>query len=284
MHAASGDVLGARLSTDSGAGRELTLETLANHAPPDASRRVKMNATLSPELLGQGTTIRLSFHIAYAAHAAPVPVTDIQLLLPAGLSVASSELGLDVCSPAQLERRGALGCPPNSLMGHGSALSKVPFGSAFIIERTRILLFSGPLSGGHPQLLFLASGSFPVIADLVFSSLVLPADRPFGGLIDTHLPLVPSVPEGPDLALVDFATTIGPQGIVYRERVNGKLVSFRPKGIFLPNKCTRGFRFEALLTFQDGVKARADTTVACPRLRHAPTGRAVAHRSGITPH
>jgi hypothetical protein len=151
-------------------------------------------------------------------------------------------------------------------MGRGSALTEVPFGSTFVTEPASVTLFSGPLKDGHPQLLFLASGELPVLTDLVFSALVLPARAPFGGLLDTTLPLVPSVRGGPDVALVRLQTTIGAKGITYYERVKGRTISFRPRSILLPQRCPRrGFAFAAHLRFQDNTQARASATVPCPR-------------------
>jgi hypothetical protein len=193
-------------------------------------------------------------------------VTDVQLLLPPGLSIATSDLGLETCSLSSLEQEGLAGCPPDSLMGRGSAVAEVPFGSEFISEPAQVTLFSAPLQNGHPQLLFLASGELPVLANLVFGALVLPAQAPFGGLIDTTLPLVPSVRGGPDMALVRLQTTIGAKGITYYERVKGKTISFRPRSLVLPRSCPHGgFAFAADLSFQDGTHSSAATTVPCPR-------------------
>jgi hypothetical protein len=229
---------------------------------------VRLTASLSPEWLGAETTIRVGFQIATPAGRMPTPVTEVQLLLPPGLSIATSDLGLETCVPSQLEHHGLAGCPHNSLMGRGSALAAVPFGSAFVTEPALVTLFSGPVKDGHPQLLFLASGELPVLADLVFAALVLPAKAPFGGLLKTTLPLVPSVPNGPDVALIRLQTTIGAKGITYYERVKGKTISFRPRGILLPKSCPPGgFAFAARLTFQDATHASAGAVVRCPRSR-----------------
>jgi hypothetical protein len=227
---------------------------------------VKLTAAFSPERLGAETTIRVGFQIATPVGEAPSPVTGVELLLPVGLALASSDLGLETCSPSSLEREGLAGCPPDSLMGRGSALSEVPFGSEFVTEPAQVTLFSGPLQNGHFQLLFLASGELPVLANFVFGALVLPAQAPFGGVIDTTLPLVPSVRGGPDMALVRLQTTIGAKGITYYERVKGRTISFRPRSLLLPKSCPAGgFQFGARLTFQDATQASAGTTVACPR-------------------
>jgi hypothetical protein len=229
---------------------------------------VKLTASFSPEHLGAGTTIGFGLRVSTPAGNAPSPVTDIELLLPPGLGISTSDLGLETCAPSRLEREGLAGCPPDSLMGRGSAAAEVPFGSAFVTEQAPLELFSGPLQDGHPQLLFFASGEYPVLANLIFGALVLPAKAPFGGLLNTTLPLVPSVPEGPDVALVRLQTTIGPSHITYYEHVDGKTVSFHPRGILLPGSCPRGgFAFAARLIFQDGTGAGARTVIPCPRGR-----------------
>jgi len=227
---------------------------------------VSLSATFSPEHLGAGTTIRIGFQVSTPAGRAPSPVTDVELLLPHGLSIATSDLGLETCQPAQLEAKGLAGCPPDSLMGRGSAAAQVPFGATSVTEQAPIDLFSGPLHDGHPQLLFFAEGEYPVLANIIFGAVVLPAQAPFGGALNATLPLVPSVTDGPDVALVRLQTTIGAKGIVYTERVKGKTIHFRPRGIVLPKSCPRGgFAFAAHLTFQDATTASAGTAIPCPR-------------------
>jgi hypothetical protein len=240
--------------------------TAAQPAQASQAHTVSLTATFSPERLGAGTTIRIGFQVSTPAGRAPSPVTDVELLLPTGLSIATSDLGLETCVPAKLESEGLAGCPPDSLMGRGSAAAEVPFGSASVTERAPVRLFSGPLQNGHPQLLFFAEGEYPVLANIIFGALVLPAQSPFGGVLNAELPLVPSVTDGPDVALVQLTTTIGAKGITYYERVKGKTIGFHPRGILLPKSCPRGgFTFAAHMTFQDATHASAHTTVPCPR-------------------
>jgi hypothetical protein len=241
---------------------------LALPSPARAAPSVRLTASFSPDRLGAGTTIKVGFQIAYPSGQAPLAATEIQFFLPRGLGIATSELGLQSCLPAQLELGGRAACPPNSLMGHGSAVTAVPFGSRFVIEHTAVTLFSAPVENGNPQLLFVATGESPVIAEVIFAALILPAGPRFGGVIDTRLPLVPSVPNGPDVALLGLQTTIGPAGITYRENVGGRIVSFRPRGILLPKSCPRGgFPFAVHLSFSDGSGAGAGAAVPCPRRR-----------------
>jgi hypothetical protein len=88
------------------------------------------------------------------------------------------------------------------------------------------------------------------------------------------LPLVPSVPEAPDAALVKLTTTIGPSHITYYEYRKGRTIPYHPRGIRLPSSCPRGgFRFAANFTFNDGSHASAAAQVACPTPRVSGKGR-----------
>jgi len=162
---------------------------------------------------------------------------------------------LDIATPLAASRAAA-------------AAAEVPFGAAFVTERAPIALFSGPLQDGHPQLLFFAEGEYPVLANIMFVALVLSARAPFGGLLSTTPPLIPSVPDGPDVALVQLQTTIGAKGITYYEHVHGRTIDFHPRGIVLPRSCPRGgFAFAAHLSFQDGTGAGAGAVVPARWLR-----------------
>jgi hypothetical protein len=226
---------------------------------------VRFNASLSPERLGASTTIGIGFEVLTPPGATPSPPAGMRLLLPRGLSVADSELGLQTCRAAKLVREGPAGCPPNSPIGHGSATAVLPFGSQLISEPVAVTLFSSPLQDGHPTMLVYAHGEHPVLASLVFPGAIPAGSSSSSGLIETTLPPVPGLPEGPDVALVRLHTTIGPQGILYRERAHGGLIRFHPQGAALPALCPRGgFRFRLRLSFLDGARASARTSVPCP--------------------
>lgn len=83
-----------------------------------------------------------------------------------------------------------------------------------------------------------------------------------------NIPLVPTLPEAPDISVVQVRSTLGPLHLTYYEEVSGRRVAYEPKGILLPNRCPRGgFRFVADFGFQDGSRASAHTAVPCPRSR-----------------
>lgn len=246
----------------------LTLALLCILAPPQAaavSEHASLHATFTPDRLGTPTTITFSFHLATTEGAAPPPLTSMDLRMPAGVGYATTTLGLALCSEAALLARGLAGCPPNSRLGYGSALVEVPFGTGAGHEIPEIQAVAGPSPTGNMVVLFYANGLFPVSAQLAFSGEVLPDSGRFGSQLSTNVPLVTSVPGGPDVSIVNVQTTIGPSHLTYYKHVHGRLVPFRPRGVSVPERCPRGgFPFAASFTFQDGAHTSAQTTVPCP--------------------
>ncbi len=235
-------------------------------APARSDPAVSLTAALTPERLGAGTTIHFGFTIPIPVGHAAVPIRQIDLLYPANLGIATSGLGLSTCRAEILEARGPPGCPSNSVMGYGSGLVEVPFGPETLQETTRTTTFMAPVHNGQLSLLFYVDGESPVSAQLVFPGLVLAAPDPFGGDLNAILPLIPSVPEAPDAALVKLKTTLGPSHITYYEYRKGHTIPYHPRGILLPRSCPHGgFQFAAQFTFNDGSHSSAHATVPCPR-------------------
>jgi hypothetical protein len=239
---------------------------------------VKLHATLTPERLGQSTTIGFDFQIIAPAGRVPSPVSEVNISYPGEFGIALSGLGLATCSQLVLEVAGPAGCPADSRMGYGTALAEIPIGPEIIKERAKIALVRSPVQNGHIAMLISAEGLSPVDANVVFPATLLPAPAPFGGLFQINVPLVPSLPEAPDVALVEARSTLGPLHLTYYEKVNGKIEAYHPKGVLLPESCPRGgFPFGVALAFQDGTHARARTTVPCPRSRSRTRRRRSEH-------
>jgi hypothetical protein len=231
-----------------------------------AAPSVSLTATLTPERLGHGTTLGFGFDIATPPGHVPPPLTQLSVLYPANIGIALSGVGIATCTAVTLEIFGPEGCPADSRMGFGSALAEIPIGPEIVQENGEISVVRAPTQNGHFAILVYAKGVRPVDARIVFPGLLLGAPSPFGGLIRMAVPLVPSVPEAPDVAVVHVQTTIGPSHLTYYERVHGKLVAYNPQGILLPNRCPRGgFQFGATFSFLDGSRASAHTAVPCPR-------------------
>ncbi len=150
-------------------------------------------------------------------------------------------------------------------MGYGTALAEIPLGPSIVYETGHVTIVRTVSHAGHLGLLMYVNAEEPVSEQIVFPGLVLPATTPFGGRLNMNIPLIPSLPEGPDAAVVQFHASLGPLHLRYHEYIHGHRINFKPRGIPLPNTCPHGgFRFSAKFAFQDGSHSNASATVPCP--------------------
>jgi hypothetical protein len=240
-----------------------------------AAQTVRLRAGFSPDRLGASTTVSFAFTIAGPAGQTPSPLTNLDLRLPTGIGIATTNLGLATCDPAELILGGPEGCPANARVGYGSASAAVPYGPEVITENVAISAFMGGRQDEHFTVLFFAEGFSPVFAQLVIPGSLL--EDAAGVHIDAVLPIVPSVPEGPNVALTHLQSTIGPRHITYYGHSHGRLIAFHPRGVRVPVSCPRGgFRFVGDFAFEDGSHTRTSATVPCPassRSARTPGGR-----------
>lgn len=231
----------------------------------EARQSVRLKASLSPEVLGHETALGFDFLIHTPRGRVPSPVLGVALRYPNDIGIAISGLGVETCRQAALEALGLRACPPDSIMGGGAATVEIPVGPTIVRELTKITVLRAPDSAGRFALIFFADGTSPVLAQLALPAFLLSANPPFGGNLDIHLPLVPSLPESPDVALIHLHATIGPEHLTYYERVHGRTIAFRPRGIRLPKSCPRGgFPFAATFAFSDGTHGTTRTSTPCP--------------------
>jgi hypothetical protein len=231
-----------------------------------AAQTTSMAASFTPERLGAATAVSLDFRIV-ADGRAPAGLSGVQLAYPAGLGFATSGLGVASCSPEALELVGGEACPPNSVMGSGSATVALPLGPEVVEENVRLTLFAGPSTDGFVHVLLYASGTFPVYAQVVFSGVLLP------GRLNIVVPPIPSLPAAADVALEQLRLTLGGR-LTYYERVNGRSVTYHPPGVGLPARCpSGGFPFVTTFTFMDGSRSTTRTAVPCPPRRAARGAR-----------
>ena len=189
----------------------------------------------------------------------------MNLHLPSGIGLATSSLGLSNCDPAALEVRGLAGCSPNARIGLGSAVVKVPFEQMPVYDTASVTALMGPPDSHHVVLLFFANAQTPISARLVFPARLLPDRPPFGEFLDTVISPIQSAPDGPNVALISFRSSIGPNHILYRERVHGRTVTYRPKGMSVPRACPPGgFPVGVTLDFQNGDTTSTSTAIPCP--------------------
>jgi hypothetical protein len=234
-------------------------------AAAPARQSVRLDAALIPERLGHDTTIAFGFRITAPAGHVPPPLTSMKVSYPFALAVQLSELGTAGCSEVTLEIFGPIGCPANSIMGHGTIVAEIQVGPSIIHETAQTTILRTTDRGGHVTLLIYANGKTPVYAQIVFPGVLLSAPAPYGGLLKMKIPLVPSLPGAADVAVVEMHATLGPAGLTYHEYIHGETINYRPRGIPLPTNCpVGGFKFAATFTFQNHSHSHATTTVPCP--------------------
>jgi hypothetical protein len=235
-------------------------------ASAPAAPAVSLRAALSPERLGHSTTVRLSVRVSPKGELLPPPVLGGELRYPAGMNVRLSGLGIDACSVATLELLGPRGCPPDSLMGFGSAVAALPIKREVVTEAARIAVVrTAERPGQPPALLLYIYDEAALDARIVLPAELLPSGRPYGGVLSIHVPLVPTFPEGPYVTVARLSLVLGPKTLVYSERVGHRVIRYKPEGIPLPRRCPRGgFPFAVALRFLGGARAAAATTVRCP--------------------
>jgi hypothetical protein len=232
-------------------------------AAAGASQTAKLSVGFRPYHLGSGTSVEFNAQISTTSGGVPSPLSELDMQYPSTLGFAVSGLGLATCSKARLEAGGPAGCPVNSHMGRGTVRVAIPFGPEVIHEEATVSIVRAP-EEGSVALLFFAEGENPVSADIPFTGLLAEAALDSEKIL-VSVPLVQGLPGGPDVAVVQLHATFGPLGLTYYERVRGKLVAYRPRGVLLPNRCKAGgFRFSADFVFLDGTRTTAKTAVPCP--------------------
>lgn len=249
--------------------------TLAS--PGAAAPTVNLKVGFSPDHPGASTTVSIGFVIHTGANAVPPPLTQLEMQLPAGMGLGTTDLGEALCTSGTLENQGVAGCPSNSYMGLGQALVEVPFGPEIIPEHVSLAILMAPAVEEHTTMLFLAAGETPVVAEIIFRGQLLNDTGPYGARLNTMIPLTPSVPEAPDAAVVRMQSTLGPQGVTYFKTSKGQRIPFRPKGMVIPARCPHGgYPFAAKFTFQSDYTTSAHSTVPCTS-RHPGRRRANRH-------
>jgi hypothetical protein len=236
----------------------------------DAATTATMSASFAPDRLGASAAITAGFQIHAPAGQIPSPLTGLEIHYPTNFGLITSGLGTASCPVAALEAHGPSICPPDSLIGTGSASVEIPVGTAIQTEIARILLLAAPSPDGYLHLSTTAIGLTPVIARVVLPSILLP------GRMRLAIPLIESIPGAADISVVRVTLTLG-GNLNYYEVIHGKTIRYRPVGIGVPHSCPRdGFPFSTEFSFLNGEHAQAQTTVRCPGRRSLDEADATA--------
>jgi hypothetical protein len=89
---------------------------------------------------------------------------------------------------------------------------------------------------------------------------------PHGATLLTEVPPLPAWPAGPNIGLIRFHSTIGPDRLTYYRRTAGRTIAFKPRGLTVPKHCPHGgFRVSATFGWWPPVPpATATARVPCP--------------------
>jgi hypothetical protein len=233
-----------------------------------ATQTEHLGVKLTPERLGHSTSLELQITIAAPAGRLPSPLTALAVHYPSLLGLSVSGLGLTACQEETLAIFGPKYCPASSRMGSGSIRAELQFATATIPETASVAIVRGSEQDGHVTMLFFAEGRYPIDDELTFPGQLLAGPSAEEETIQITVPLLPGLPRAPYASLVSVNATFGSRGLVYYERLHGRLLPYTPKGILLPNRCPKGgFRFSATFGFLDGSHPTAFTDVPCPKRR-----------------
>lgn len=238
---------------------------------------VTLKVGFSPDRPGANTTVSVAFRIHARHHETlPPPATGMEVRLPAGMGLGTTNLGEATCTAHTLEYRGPRACA-NALMGLGESVAEAQIGSTILREQARVAIVMAPAANEHTTVLYLAEGLTPVYAETIFSGQMLAASPPYGARMVTTLPLAKPLPEDPTyVALVQMRTTLGPQGLTYYKTIKGVRVPYHPRGIAIPRKCPRGgYPFAVRFTFLNAGAVLAKKAVRCPYRRRSHTASGV---------
>ncbi|HEV7773021.1 MAG TPA: hypothetical protein VGO48_07040 [Conexibacter sp.] len=247
-----------------------------------ASLPVRVTAAFDPDaVLGAPTAldVRLRLNPRRLTRA---PLTEVRFAYPRKLGLVSSGLGLATCTRPANDFATVLivaprlgGCPPNAVMGYGTALALVRLTNGQVIrEYAVVTVLSGPIEHGRLGLVVYVDGQHPFGAKLAFQGEVGGASAPYGGALTVRMPIVPGLEELATISLVELRITIGSHAIRYYEHRRGQLVAYRPEGVELPARCpAHGFQFQAEVSFADGGRRSARSTTPCPPAVATPATR-----------
>ena len=233
---------------------------------PGRLRAGHLHASFAPDRLGAPTTITFGFHLATTEGTAPPPLIGMDLRDAGGHELHDHDARprhLPACGPRR-ERPRRLSCELAPRLRQRGCRSAVRHrlrprdpGSPGAV---------GPISRtGTWSCCSMPTACIRCTRRSRSPAKYSPTGGRFGSQLATTVPLVASVPGGPDVSSSASRATIGPSHLTYYKHVHGRRVPFHPRGVSVPERCPRGgFPFAAEFTFQDGSHTSAQTTVPCP--------------------
>jgi hypothetical protein len=218
-----------------------------------------------------GAPTALSAELRIDPRRLSAPLVAVRLLYPDSLGILTSGLGLASCRPpagsfAAIILDDPLRCPPNAVLGYGTALADVRLADGQAIpEYAGVTVLAGPIANGKVALVAYVEGQHPFGAWLVYAGALASGAPPFGGALDVRMPEIPSLRGFATLSLLDMKLAIGSRAITYVARTSRGVRGYHPQGIELPDRCPpEAFPFRVRLDFADGRHAIASVRLPCP--------------------
>jgi len=230
-----------------------------------AEETVKItSAGFSPDRLGVPTNVFGSATIGSTNLPVPSPITHINVMGPAGLTLNLQ--GTGTCTVATLENIGPRGCPADSKAGFGGGMGAYEIAKEIVHEAYTVDFFLGNNKPGHVELLIYLEGSTPVSIQLVFTAPVMQFPKPYVLGFSLNVPLIKVLPEASDASAITAFFTAGAKNVAYFKKIHGKRKLFHVKGIITPKSCPRGGWLAASqFSFFDGSTVTSKTKIPCPK-------------------
>ena len=221
-------------------------------------------AGFSPDALGVPTNVFGAATIASTNLPVPSPITHINEMGPAGLTLDLE--GTGTCTAATLENVGPEGCPADSKAGFGGGVGAYEIAHEVIDESFTVDFFLGNNKPGHVVLLIYLDGATPVSIQLVFTAPVIQAPKPYGLGVSLNVPLIKVLPEASDASAVSAFFTAGAKNVAYYKKIHGKRTLFHVKGIITPKTCPQGsWPAKSEISFEDGTTVTNKIKLPCSK-------------------
>ncbi len=234
-------------------------------APAQAEETVTITkAGFSPDALGVPTNVFGSANISSTDSPVPSPITHINVMGPAGLTLNLQ--GTGTCTVAILENSGPQACPADSKAGFGGGLGAYEIAKEVIHEEYTVDFFLGDNEPGHVELLIYLEGSSPVSIQLVFTAPVIQFPKPYGLGFSLNVPLIKVLPEASDASALSAFFTAGAKNVAYYKTIRGKRELEHVKGIITPKTCPRGgWPAASEFSFEDSSTVKSTVKIPCPK-------------------
>ncbi len=254
-------------SVSLGLGALAAIGALAVPATANAADQITVTPSVTGKLGGPGA-IGLTADIMNTDGGIPTPVTGLVADLPGGITLNLQDF--PTCPLATVVA--AVGvppvCPAGSQIGSATAVVGAEIDGSSITEPAAARVY---LTGKNPITAEVwANGVTPIAETLTFSGTLAPNVAPYGPKLTLDVPLIPTLPGGPDGSLVSItamfsgsATTSTTETVKQAGRTVKKKVKTTVGEFTLPKTCSGAYRWAGTVTFQDGSNVSASGSVPC---------------------